>query len=458
MARDYKPGSTKVGWIGTGVMGTSMCGHLMAAGYESTVYNRTAARMAGLVERGARAATSPAEVAAASDVVFSIVGYPADVRAVTLGPDGTLAGAKPGAVLVDMTTSDPALAVEIHEAAKAKGIDSVDAPVSGGDVGAKEARLSIMIGGEPEVVESLRPLFDVMGKTVVHQGPAGAGQHTKMVNQILIASGMIGVCEALLYGYKAGLDLPTVLRSVGSGAAGSWSLNNLGPRMIAGNFDPGFYVEHFLKDMGIALAEAKRMNLALPGLALAEQLYRAVEAQGNGRKGDPRVDAGPGRPFLGRLESDGGAAMSATIIEGAGSMSNLESVTQPGPTPRRPRMLLVEDNEAGLRSLTRLLVAAGYEITSVKDGESAIAAMEQNPEFDYILTDLRLPDLDGREVIQAARRLLHSPRVGVMTGWDMSPDEPERLGIDWVFLKPFEVANLVASLRRNPPDDLAADV
>ncbi len=285
MSREFKPGSTKVGWIGTGVMGTSMCGHLLAAGYDATIYNRSPSKLAALVERGAKAAGSPAEVAAASDVIFTIVGYPADVRSVTLGPGGTLEAVKAGGVLVDMTTSDPALAVEIFEAAKAKGVDSVDAPVSGGDVGAKEARLSIMIGGEPEVVESLRPLFEVMGKTIVHQGSAGAGQHTKMVNQILIASGMIGVCEALLYGYKAGLDLPTVLQSVGSGAAGSWSLNNLGPRMIAENFDPGFYVEHFLKDMGIALAEARRMKLALPGLALAEQLYRAVEAQGNGRKG-----------------------------------------------------------------------------------------------------------------------------------------------------------------------------
>jgi 3-hydroxyisobutyrate dehydrogenase len=285
MTREFKPGSTKVGWIGTGVMGTSMCGHLMAAGYEATVYNRSPAKLASLVERGAKAAKSPAEVAAVSDVIFTIVGYPADVRAVTLGPDGTLGAAKAGSVLVDMTTSEPALAVEIHQQAKAKGVDAVDAPVSGGDIGAKEARLSIMIGGEAEVVESLRPLFELMGKTIVHQGGPGSGQHTKMVNQVLIASGMIGVCEALLYGYKAGLDLPTVLQSVGSGAAGSWSLNNLGPRMIAENFDPGFYVEHFLKDMGIALAEAKRMKLALPGLALAEQLYRAVEAQGNGRKG-----------------------------------------------------------------------------------------------------------------------------------------------------------------------------
>ncbi len=285
MPREFAPGSTKIGWIGTGVMGSSMCGHLIAAGYPATVFNRTREKMAGLLDLGATAATSPREVAEASDVVFTIVGYPADVRAVTLGPAGTLEGSKAGTVLVDMTTSEPALAVEIAEAARAKGVDSVDAPVSGGDVGAREARLSIMIGGDPGVVGSLRPLFEAMGKTIVHQGPAGSGQHAKMVNQILIASGMIGVCEALLYGKKAGLDLTTVLQSVGSGAAGSWSLNNLGPRVIAGNFDPGFYVEHFLKDMGIALAESRRMKLALPGLALAEQLYRAVEAQGHGRKG-----------------------------------------------------------------------------------------------------------------------------------------------------------------------------
>ncbi len=285
MAKVFEPSKTRIGWIGTGVMGTSMCGHLLAAGYQATVYNRTHAKLAPLLERGAKAASTPREVAETSDVIFTIVGYPSDVKDVTLGPGGILEGAKPGSVMVDMTTSEPALAVEIHEAAKAHEIASVDAPVSGGDIGAKEARLSIMIGGDDSVVESLRPLFELMGKTIVHQGGPGAGQHTKMVNQILIATNMIGVCEALLYGYKAGLDLPTVLQSVGSGAAGSWSLNNLGPRMIAGNFEPGFYVEHFLKDMGIALAEAKRMKLALPGLALAEQLYRAVEAQGLDRKG-----------------------------------------------------------------------------------------------------------------------------------------------------------------------------
>jgi 3-hydroxyisobutyrate dehydrogenase len=279
------PEKARIGWIGTGVMGSSMCGHVLAAGYGVTVFNRTRAKTQGLIDKGAAYAETPRAVAEASDVVFTIVGYPGDVREVTLGPGGTLVGAKAGAVLVDMTTSEPALAREIAEAARAKGVHAVDAPVSGGDVGAREARLSIMVGGDPEPVAALDPLFRAMGKTIVHQGPAGAGQHTKMVNQILIATNMIGVCEALLYGHKAGLDLGTVLQSVGSGAAGSWSLNNLGPRIIAGRFEPGFFVEHFLKDMGIALAEARRMRLALPGLALAEQLYRAVEAQGHGRDG-----------------------------------------------------------------------------------------------------------------------------------------------------------------------------
>jgi 3-hydroxyisobutyrate dehydrogenase len=285
MALEFAPGKTRIGWIGTGVMGRSMCGHLIAAGYKATVYNRTAEKARPLVEQGAKLADSPRGVAQESDVVFTIVGYPRDVREVTLGTNGTLSGVKPGAVLVDMTTSEPALAIEIDQAARAKQVHAVDAPVSGGDVGAREARLSIMIGGEKGVVDALQPLFETMGKTIVHQGPAGAGQHTKMVNQILIASNMIGVCEAMLYAFKAGLDLNTVLQSVSTGAAGSWSLSNLAPRMIAGNFEPGFFVEHFLKDMGIALDEARRMKLSLPGLALAQQLYQAVEAQGFARKG-----------------------------------------------------------------------------------------------------------------------------------------------------------------------------
>ena len=285
MALEIVPGKTRIGWIGTGVMGRSMVGHLMAAGYEATVYNRSASKTDDLVARGARRADSPRAVAESSDIIFAIVGFPKDVREVFLGVDGALAGARSGSVFVDMTTSEPSLAVEIYNAAKAKGVESVDAPVSGGDIGAKEARLSIMIGGDKPVVDALQPLFSVMGKTIIHQGGPGAGQHTKTVNQILISTNMIGVCEALLYAYKAGLDLETVLQSVSPGAAGSWSLSNLGPRMIAGNFDPGFFVEHFLKDMGIALSESRRMGLALPGLARAEQLYRAVEAQGMGRNG-----------------------------------------------------------------------------------------------------------------------------------------------------------------------------
>ncbi len=279
------PGKTRLGWIGTGVMGNSMCGHLLAKGFAVTVYNRTQARAQGLVQRGAVWADSPRAVAQASDVVFTIVGFPSDVRQVVLGADGALAGSAAGNILVDMTTSEPSLAEEIAAAAKAKGVYSVDAPVSGGDIGAREARLSIMIGGDPAVVEALRPCWDAMGKTIVHQGGPGAGQHTKMVNQILIASNMIGVCEALLYGYRAGLNLETVIQSVGPGAAGSWSLANLGPRIISNNFAPGFVVEHFIKDMGIALAESKRMGLAMPGLALAQQLYVALAAQGHAKDG-----------------------------------------------------------------------------------------------------------------------------------------------------------------------------
>jgi 3-hydroxyisobutyrate dehydrogenase len=280
-----EPGTTRIGWIGTGVMGSSMCGHLMTAGFSATVYNRSREKADELVAQGAQWADSPRAVAEQSDIIFTIVGFPADVRTVVLGEDGCLAGGEAGNVLVDMTTSEPSLAVEIAEAAEAKGMHSVDAPVSGGDVGAKEARLSIMIGGDKEVVDALQPCWQAMGKTIVHQGAPGAGQHTKMVNQTLIATNMIGVCEALLYGHQAGLDLPTVMESVASGAAGSWSLSNLGTRIIDNNFDPGFFVEHFIKDMGIALDEAKRMGLSLPGLALAHQLYLALQAQGHGRDG-----------------------------------------------------------------------------------------------------------------------------------------------------------------------------
>jgi 3-hydroxyisobutyrate dehydrogenase len=280
-----EPGKTRIGWIGSGVMGASMAGHLLAKGFGVTLHTRTRQKGEALVARGAVWADSPRAVADASDVVVTMLGFPDEVRAVYLGDDGLAARARAGQILVDMSTSEPALARAVAEAAAARAAVALDAPVSGGDVGAREARLSIMIGGDAAAVEALEPLWSAMGKTFVRQGGPGAGQHTKMVNQILIASGMIGVCEALLYAHKAGLDAERVLQSVASGAAGSWSLSNYGPRILAGNFEPGFFVEHFIKDMGIALDEARRMKLALPGLALAAQLYQSVQALGYGRKG-----------------------------------------------------------------------------------------------------------------------------------------------------------------------------
>jgi len=276
---------TRVGWIGLGVMGSSMAGRLADRGYRLTVFTRTEASAEAVLAAGAAWTDDPAAVAAASDVTFTMVGYPADVRSVMFGEHGVLAGANNGSVVVDMSTSEPALAVEIADAARSKGLASVDAPVSGGDIGARNGTLSIMVGGDATVVAALQPLWDVLGSTVVHQGGPGAGQHTKMVNQTLVAAGMVGICEALLYAANAGLDPTTVLESVGSGAAGSWALSNLAPRIIAGNYDPGFYVEHFVKDMGIALAEAERMGLAMPGLALTRQLYVALMGQGRGRLG-----------------------------------------------------------------------------------------------------------------------------------------------------------------------------
>lgn len=266
-------------------MGRSMCGHLIDAGYRATLFNRSPEKAAELIDRGATLAVSPREVAERSDVVFTIVGFPKDVESVILGTDGVLEGCSEGMTIVDMTTSRPALAQQIAQQAAIKKVASIDAPVSGGDTGARNAALSIMIGGDAKAVERIDPLFQRMGKTIVHQGGPGQGQHTKMVNQTLIASGMIAVCEAMLYAHKIGLDLPTVLKSVASGGAASWALSNLAPRMIDGDFDPGFFVEHFIKDMRIALDEAAAMNLALPGLALAHQLYQAVAAQGHAKDG-----------------------------------------------------------------------------------------------------------------------------------------------------------------------------
>jgi 3-hydroxyisobutyrate dehydrogenase len=276
---------TRIGWIGTGVMGSSMAGHLLDAGHDLTVYNRTRARAEQLVDRGAAWRDSPTEVAADREVVFTMLGFPTDVREVVLGEEGLLEVMQPGSLLVDMTTSEPALAVEIHDAASAKDVQTLDAPVSGGDVGARNATLVVMVGGEPVAFERAEPLFNSLGKTIRLMGGPGSGQHTKMVNQIAIASGMIALCEALLYGHRAGLDLERTIATIESGAAGSWSLSNYGPRILQADFKPGFKIDHFVKDLGIALTEARRMKISLPGTALAEQLYVAAQGQGLGQKG-----------------------------------------------------------------------------------------------------------------------------------------------------------------------------
>jgi 3-hydroxyisobutyrate dehydrogenase len=262
-----------------------MCGHLLAAGHTVRVFNRTRASAEGLVQSGATWCDSPAEVADCSDVTFTIVGYPADVRTVILGPGGVMEGASPGSVIVDMTTSEPSLAQEIYAAASDRAIEALDAPVSGGDVGARNATLVVMVGGTEQGFARVQPLFEKLGQKIVLEGGPGAGQHTKMMNQIAIASGMIGVCEALLYAYRSGLDLERALDTISGGAAGSWSLTNYGPRILRGDFEPGFKIDHFLKDLAIALDEAARMQLALPGLALARELYLAAGAQGYGQKG-----------------------------------------------------------------------------------------------------------------------------------------------------------------------------
>ncbi|MEM7413675.1 MAG: NAD(P)-dependent oxidoreductase [Myxococcota bacterium] len=274
-----------MGWIGLGVMGAPMCGHLQAAGYAATVFTRSETKAEPAVAKGAAWVGSPRAVAAESDVVFTMVGLPRDVREVVLGEDGVLAGLAPGGIVVDMTTSEPALAEEIAAAASARGCAALDAPVSGGDVGAREARLSIMVGGDAAAFAAVEPAFQVMGQTVVHQGAPGAGQHTKAVNQTLVANNMIGVCEALVYAVRAGLDPETVLASVAKGAAGSFLLSGLAPRMIAGDYAPGFYVEHFVKDLGIVLAESARMGIDLPGARLARELYTALAESGHARDG-----------------------------------------------------------------------------------------------------------------------------------------------------------------------------
>ncbi len=283
----------RVGWIGTGVIGGSCARRLLEAGYPLALTTRTRAKAESLLKDGALWKDSAFEVAQISDVVFSTVGYPSDVREIFFGEKGVLSAWKrpeistddPRRVYVDMTTGSPELAAQIADAAIQANFDALDAPVSGGDIGAKSGTLSIMIGGDSEVAQRLNPLFSILGTNVRFAGAPGSGQRVKMANQILIAGNMIGVCEALLYAYKAGLDMENVLESVSKGAAGSWSLSNLAPRILKGDFAPGFYVEHFVKDMGIALEDAQKMKLSLPGLALVKQLYLALIAQGGARKG-----------------------------------------------------------------------------------------------------------------------------------------------------------------------------
>jgi len=279
MATDKQ--QTVIGFIGIGVMGKSMVTHLMEAGYEAHIYTRTKATAETLLEKGAIWEETPGKVAAAADVTITIVGYPHDVEEVYLSEDGILANCSSGDIVIDMTTSSPQLAAQIHAKAQELGVASLDAPVSGGDIGAKNGTLSIMVGGDKEAFEAASPLFSHMGKNIVYQGPAGSGQHCKMANQIAIASTMMGVCESIRYAEKAGLDPATVLQSIESGAAGSWSLSNLAPRMINDDFDPGFYVKHFIKDMTIALDSSKEIGLSAEGLSLAKSLYDQI-AEGGG--------------------------------------------------------------------------------------------------------------------------------------------------------------------------------
>ncbi len=274
-----------IGFIGTGVMGLSMAGHLIDAGYPLNVHNRTQSRAEPLVERGAAWFDDPGSLAAASRVVITIVGYPRDVEEVYLGDGGVLGSIEPGAAAIDMTTSSPELAKRLAELGRDRGVDVLDAPVSGGDRGAREATLSIMCGGDESAFERVRPILEVMGANIQLQGPPGSGQYTKMCNQIAIAAGMLGVCESMVYARAAGLDPSHVLDSIETGAAGSWTLSNLIPRALAGDDAPGFKIKHFVKDLGIAVESARGMGLDLPGLEKAIELYRTMEDAGDGELG-----------------------------------------------------------------------------------------------------------------------------------------------------------------------------
>lgn len=277
--------TTKIGFIGTGVMGKSMASHLIKAGFAVQVFNRTKTKVDELLALGAVWKDSVAEVAANNNVIITMLGYPSDVEQVYLGAQGVVNNAVSGSYIIDMTTSSPILAKNVYNEASKHGVMALDAPVSGGDVGAKEARLTIMVGGDTNAFEDIKPIFKVMGTNIGLLGGPGAGQYTKMCNQIAIAPGMLGVAEALAYAHKAGLDREAVLKMIETGAAGSWSLSNYGPRMIAGNFAPGFYIKHFIKDMRIALESAKEMNLELPGLDLAFSVYEKLVALGEENSG-----------------------------------------------------------------------------------------------------------------------------------------------------------------------------
>ena len=275
---------SRIGFIGLGIMGQHMSAHLLAAGYPLAVYNRSPDKAAALVAKGAVACANPAQVAQQSDVIITMVGYPSDVEQVWLGAEGVIAHAR-HALLIDMTTSSPALAKRLAEASAKAGHQAIDAPVSGGDVGARDAKLSIMVGGEASAFDRALPILQCMGANIVHMGGAGAGQHTKMSNQIVIASTIMGVCEGLAYAKGAGLDSAALLQCIGGGAAGGFQLNVMGARIAKGDFAPGFFIEHFLKDLGIALAEAESMGIDLPGASLARKLYNDMADKGRGRLG-----------------------------------------------------------------------------------------------------------------------------------------------------------------------------
>jgi len=274
-----------IAFIGTGVMGESMASNLLAAGNKLRIFSRTRTKAEKLENAGATWCNSPAEAMAEANFAISMVGYPNDVEEVYLGKHGLLKTVRPGSILIDMTTSSPSLAQTIEAACLQKDCHALDAPVSGGDLGAKKASLSIMAGGDEACFEKAKPLLEIMGKTIVLQGPAGAGQFTKMANQIAIASGMVGVCEAIAYAKKSGLSPERVLQSIEHGAAGSWSLSNLIPRALREDWSPGFFVRHFIKDMGIALDSAAEMDLELPGLTLAKKLYDSLAIDGKAHLG-----------------------------------------------------------------------------------------------------------------------------------------------------------------------------